>query len=107
MVGTGTASPAPIRSGNRHGEAISLGNLGITAGKRGDLDEAERLHRESLAILRDIGNRDGEATSLLNLGIIMNSKGQHDEERRMNTEAVRIRRELGIPIDQWFIDNGY
>lgn len=22
-------------------------------------------------------------------------------------ESVRIRREIGIPIDQWYIDNGY
>jgi len=37
----------------------------------------------------------------------MNSKGQNEEERRMYTEAVLIQREIGIPIDQWFIDNGY
>jgi len=65
------------------------------------------LYRESLAIKREIGNRQGEADSLINLGIIMNSKGQHDEERRMYTSAVRIQREIGIPIQQWFIDNGY
>ena len=93
--------------GDRVGEANSLSNLGNIAKTRGDLAEAERLHQESLAIRREIGNRDGEATSLINLGVIMNSKGQIDEERRMYTEAVRIRREIGIPIDQWFIDNGY
>ncbi|MDB9834887.1 tetratricopeptide repeat protein, partial [Candidatus Poseidoniaceae archaeon] len=73
----------------------------------GDLAEAERLHRESLAIKREIGDRQGEANSLINLGITMNSKGQHDEKRRMYTSAVRIQREIGIPVDQWFIDNGY
>jgi hypothetical protein len=30
-----------------------------------------------------------------------------DERHRCYTEAVRIQREIGIPIDQWFIDNGY
>ena len=69
--------------------------------------EAERLYRESLAIKREIGDRQGESGSLINLGIIMNSKGQYDEKHRMYTEAVRIRREIGMPIDQWFIDNGY
>ena len=93
--------------GDRQGEADSLNNLGNIAKTRGDLVEAERLHRESLAISREIGDRQGEADSLINLGIIMNSKGQHDEERRMYTSAVRIQREIGIPVRQWFIDNGY
>ena len=91
----------------RYGEASALTGLGNIAQTRGDLAEAERLQRESLAIMREIGNRQGEADSLHNLGTIMNLKGQYDEERRMYTEAVRIRREIGIPIDQWFIDNGY
>jgi len=95
------------KNGDRQGEAASLGNLGIIAETRGDLAEAERLQRESLAISREIGDRQGEAASLGNLGNIMYSKGQHDEERRMYTEAVRIQREIGIPINQWFIDNGY
>jgi tetratricopeptide (TPR) repeat protein len=93
--------------GDREGEGASLNALGTIAQTRGDFAEAERLYRECLAIYREIGDREGEAGSLGNLGIIMNSKGQHDEERRMYTEAVRIRREIGIPIDQWFIDNGY
>jgi RNA polymerase-interacting CarD/CdnL/TRCF family regulator len=74
---------------------------------RGDLAEAERLHRESLAITRESGDRLTTADSLTNLGLIMNSKGQQDEERRMYTEAVQIWREIGFPIEQWFIDNGY
>lgn len=60
-----------------------------------------------MAIKREIGDRQGGANSLVNFGPIMNSKGQYDEEHRMYTEAVRIRREIGIPIGQWFIDNGY
>ena len=95
------------KNGDRQGESASLIGLGVIARTRGDLVEAERLQRESLAIKREIGDRQGEADSLNNLGNIMNSKGQYDEQRRMYTEAVRIRREIGIPIDQWFLDNGY
>jgi tetratricopeptide (TPR) repeat protein len=87
--------------------ANAFNGLGIIAKKRGDLAEAERLYRESLAIRREIGDRNGEAHSLVSLGNIMNSKGQYDEQRRLNTEAVRIWREIGIPVDQWYIDNGY
>jgi tetratricopeptide (TPR) repeat protein len=93
--------------GNRQGEAASLINLGEIARHRGDLAEAERLQRESLAIKREIGDRQGEADSLINLGIIASKNGNMDERHRCYTEAVRIQREIGIPIDQWFIDNGY
>ena len=93
--------------GDRQGEAASLNNLGLIAETRGDLDEAERLHRESLAIKREIGNRQGEANSLGNLGSIASDKGEMDEAHKCYTEAVRIKREIGIPIDQWYIDNGY
>ena len=94
--------------GNRDGEAVSLQNLGVLSFKQGDLGETEQMFREGLAIRREISDREGEAMSLINLGrLVQHSKGQHDEHHRMFTEAVKIQREIGIPIDQWFIDNGY
>ena len=95
------------KNGDRQGEAMSLCNLGNIAKTRVDLDEAERLYRESLAIKREIGDRQGEAMSLQNLGLIASQNGNMDERHRCYTECVRIRREIGIPIDQWYIDNGY
>jgi tetratricopeptide (TPR) repeat protein len=92
--------------GDRGGEAASLNNLGLIAETRGDLAEAERLYRESLAIKREIGDRGGEAGSLIGLGNTLLNRNM-DERHRCFTEAVRIHREIGIPIDQWFIDNGY
>jgi tetratricopeptide (TPR) repeat protein len=87
--------------------AGELSNLGNIAKRRGDISSAERLYRESLEMWRADGNLEGEAHALVKLGSIMYHKGQHDEEHRMYTEAVRIHREIGIPIEQWFIDNGY
>ena len=95
------------KNSDREGEAASIGNLGNIAKTRGDLAEAERLQRESLAINREIGDRQGESASLINLGNIASANGNMDERHRCYTEAVRIKREIGIPIDQWFIDNGY
>ena len=95
------------KNGDRQGEASSLNNLGNIAETRGDLAEAERLQRESLAIRREVGDRQGEATSLNNLAVLAASRGDTDEQRRLNTEVVKIHREIGIPIQQWFIDNGY
>ena len=93
--------------GDLQGQADVLNNLATLAFSENKLAEAERLYQESLANYRDSGYRAGEARVLANLGKFYNDKGQHDESRRYNTEAVRIRREIGIPIEQWYIDNGF
>jgi len=91
----------------RYGEASALTGLGNIAQTRGDLAEAERLQRESLAIMREIGDRQGESALLINLGNIASANGNMDERHRCYTEGVRIQRDIGIPVQQWFIDNGY
>ena len=96
-----------IDSGNREGESASLNNLGIIADKRGDYDEAKRLQNESLDIDRERGDRAGAAASLNNLGIIANKRGRLDEAERLYRESVRIKNEIGIPLDDWFVENGY
>ena len=91
----------------RWGEAQSLGNLGNIAHERGDYDEAERLHRESLSISLEIGDRPFEALSLGNLGLIAHERGDLEEAERLYRESVRIKNELGVPLGDWYIENGY
>ncbi|MFL2967868.1 MAG: tetratricopeptide repeat protein, partial [Candidatus Poseidoniaceae archaeon] len=79
----------------RRNKAVSLGNLGRIANTRGDLAEAERLYRESLAIKREIGNRSGEVTSLNNLGDIATKRGDLAEAERLHRESLAISREIG------------
>jgi tetratricopeptide (TPR) repeat protein len=93
--------------GNRQGEAASLNNLGIIAQQRGNVPLAELLHLEGLAITREIGDKQGEANSLVNLALIAQSRKKRKEQRRLNSEAVKIWREIGVPVPQWYIDNGY
>jgi len=93
--------------GDLEGQANVLNNLAILANSENKLAEAERLYQESLANYRDSGYRAGEAKVLENLGNLYNKKGQPDEARRYYTESVRIVREIGIPVKQWYIDNGY
>ena len=76
----------------------SLNNLGNIAKTRGDLAEAERLHRESLAIKREIGDRQGEATSLKDLGELMLEKGDIDTGKKLIGDSHLIEREIGIPM---------
>jgi hypothetical protein len=57
--------------------------------------------------MREIGDRKGEADSLGNLGTIAYTRGDLAEAERLHRESLAIKREIDIPIDQWFIDNGY
>ena len=52
-------------------------------------------------------NRIAEANSLLNLAILAQSRDDPIEQQHLSLEAIRIQREIGVPIDQWFIDNGF
>ena len=55
-----------------------MGNGGHIAETRCDRGETSQLHRESLAIMREIGDRQGEAYSLNNLGNIAQTRGDED-----------------------------
>jgi DNA-binding SARP family transcriptional activator len=52
-------------------QATALGNLGIIAWEQRNLTEAEKYHREALALRRQLGNIERIGDSLLNLGLIM------------------------------------
>ena len=83
------------KNGDRRGEATSLNNLGIISQTRGDLAEAERLQRESLAIKREIGDQKGIADSLNNIGTLANTRGNLAEAERLYRESLAIEREIG------------
>ena len=75
--------------------AVSLGNLGLIAMTRGNLDQAECLHRESLKINRKLGRLEGQASELGNLGLIAMTRGDLDEAERLLRESLEIHRKLG------------
>ena len=59
-----------------------------------DLDEAERLFRERLAINKEIGDRQGEASSLNSLGNIARTRGDLDEAERLHRDHMAILKEI-------------
>ena len=93
--------------GDRQGVALTLSNLGIVAERQGELEEAEQLQRESMAIMIEIGDRQGEAHSLGNLGLIAKIQGNLEEAEQLLRQNVRISLEIGIPLHDWFVENGY
>ena len=73
----------------------ALGNLGLVARKRGDLDAAEEYHEESLAIKREVGDRHGQAKSLNNLGLVARQRGDLETARSRYEDATNQLIDIG------------
>ena len=75
--------------------AVTYGNLGLIHQSRGDLDEAERMHRKALAIEEKLGRLEGMAAEYGNLGLIHKTRGELDQAERMHRKALEIEEKLG------------
>jgi tetratricopeptide (TPR) repeat protein len=81
--------------GDRGGEAILLGNLGIAYQSLGQYPRAIEFHQQSLDIEREIGDRGGEAASLGSLGNAYHSLGQYPRAIEFHQQHHNIAREIG------------
>ncbi|HLZ29409.1 MAG TPA: tetratricopeptide repeat protein [Chloroflexota bacterium] len=75
--------------------ARALNGAANLAREQGDYPRAERLHNQSLTILRDSGNQHGMAEALNNLGLIALYQGQHEVAQRYCEEGLALFREIG------------
>jgi non-specific serine/threonine protein kinase len=75
--------------------ARALRGAGALAREQGDYAAAEALHRESLAIRRELGDRSGIALVLGSLGAVAIERGNYDAARALEEESLAIQRELG------------
>jgi DNA-binding CsgD family transcriptional regulator len=69
-----------------------LNNLGVVHRALGELDRAERYHREHLAIQRSLGDPAGTGFALNGLGMLVHHQGDLAEAGRLLEEAVALRR---------------
>ncbi|MEZ5955314.1 MAG: tetratricopeptide repeat protein [Hyphomonas sp.] len=76
-------------------EAAALGNLGLIAMTRGDLDAAEDFYTRALALDEALGNKEGMATNLGNLGLIARTRGNLDAAEDFHTRALALDEALG------------
>ena len=83
--------------GNLTSRSVGIGNLGLIAQTRGDLDGAERLLRESLEIEKKLGRLEGQASELGNLGAIAEARGHLAEARRLWTQSGDLFARIGMP----------
>jgi tetratricopeptide (TPR) repeat protein len=77
--------------------ATSYHQLGMLAQDRGDLDEAERLYRQSLTINQRLGNQAGMATSWSQLANLCLDRGEPETAVGLHVRALAIRLRLGFP----------
>jgi tetratricopeptide (TPR) repeat protein len=84
--------------GDRHGEGITLGNLGLSYSDLGQTSRAIEYYEQALAISREVGDRRREGYALFRLAQLAIDEGRHEEAIRQATEAVRIGEETGDPM---------
>ena len=78
-------------------EASLLGNLGLIYRKRGDLDQAEKMHKRSLEIDKKLGRLEGMAIQYGNLGVVYEQRGDVAKAREYWTEALGLFQQIGMP----------
>ena len=85
--------------GDRQGEAVSLGNLGLINYRYlGQYQRSIELHQQSLAIEREIGDRQGEAISLNNLGSAHININQLAEAEAVLSQSIEAYEALRVDL---------
>jgi tetratricopeptide (TPR) repeat protein len=86
--------------GNKHGEALSLMNLGNTYYSLGQYQQAIVFLLQSLEIQQEIGDKYGEAISFMNLGGAYHNILKFKEGFVALNRANKLLQELQIPIPE-------
>ena len=81
--------------GDRAGEGMAYGNLGIAFDSQGDFNKAIEYHTLDLAIAKEVGDRAGEGRAYGNLGIAYQSQGDFNKAIEYLTLGLAIAKEVG------------
>jgi predicted ATPase len=82
--------------GDDVGRSVCIGNLGITAFRLNEMEEALDLCRRSLAIVEEIGDQRLIAECCCDLGNIYRDSGHLKEAGESYARSLRLNRELGL-----------
>lgn len=74
---------------------MSLNDLAGELRMSGQLDEAEPLYHEALAIAKDLHAPEGVAIYTGNLAILALNRGQWSEAEHLSREALKLSEEVG------------
>src|SRR5207245_4196199 len=81
--------------GDRRGEGVALGNLGLDYYALGEPRRAIEYHEQHLQIARDVGDRRGKGVALGNLGLDYYALGEPRRAIEYHEQALQIAREIG------------
>ena len=81
--------------GDRRGEGVFLGNLGLTYASLGDARKAIEFYEQALVIARGIGDRYGEGNALGNLGVAYKNLGDVHKAIDFYEQQLAIVHEIG------------
>jgi len=93
-----TALAAARRAGNRPGQAIALGELGVLAWQTGDYPAAAASLTEALAQYRDIGDPAGQALVFNQLGFVQVLTGDYPAANASFRQALELVRGAGDQV---------
>jgi tetratricopeptide (TPR) repeat protein len=89
----GQAGQADTQS--REGLARVCNNLGNVYQARGELDQAEAMVRQALALNEALGSKEGMAINYGNLGNVYQARGELDQAEAMVRQALALNEALG------------
>jgi tetratricopeptide (TPR) repeat protein len=81
--------------GDRRGEGIALGNLGLFLQEARRPDEAVNTLRSAVDIFRETGDRHGEGAALTNLGLALQGLRRYEDAIDAHRAAAAMFRETG------------
>ena len=81
--------------GDRAGEGIAYGNLGIAYQSVGNFKQAIEYHHQGLSIAKEVGDRAGEGIAYGNLGNAYQSLGNFKQAIEYNHQHLSIAKEVG------------
>jgi tetratricopeptide (TPR) repeat protein len=80
--------------GNRMGESIILGNLGVNYADMGEYEEARDCQQQALMISQEIGDREGESFAYVNLSLIHHMLGDNETVLAICAQALKLQQDI-------------
>lgn len=84
------------QTGNKHLQAIALGNIGLLYEKEGDFENAMIHYQRDLKICQELADKQGTSISLCLIGQLLNLKGEFMEAINHLQKALAISEMLGF-----------
>lgn len=84
------------QTGNKHLQAIALGNIGLIYEKEGDFENAFIHYQRDLEICKELDDKQGTSISLCLIGQLLNLKGEFMEAISHLQKALAISEMLGF-----------